>query len=103
MNTTATLPKSIVVIGRRWFQRGPGNTYNTAEIIVDGVTVAKTPRQYGYGDHYADIALEYMEANGIIPARNPEQRQRFAHWQWVRDLGITYQYSAVDVARQKDL
>lgn len=97
---TTTLPKSITVIGRRWFQRTYGNTYHTAEIIVDGVTAHKTPREYGYGDSYADTAFRWLLENNIVPAA----QDRSCHWQHLRDdLGIAYTYRAVDVERQKDL
>jgi len=33
--------KSITVIGRRWFERINGNTYHSAEIIIDGTFVHK--------------------------------------------------------------
>jgi hypothetical protein len=97
---TATLPKSITVIGRRWFRRGPGNTDHTAEIIVDGETVHRTPIQYGYGDQYADTAYQWLLNSGIVPKPVRED----VHWRHIRnDLGISYTYRAIDVQRQKDL
>lgn len=101
MTTTEKLPSSISIVGRRWFQRTYGNTYHTAEIIIDGVTLHKTPRGYGYGDQYADTAFRWLIASGIIPA--PQQPHE-SHWRHIRDiLGIPYSYRAVDVQRQKDL
>lgn len=96
-----SLPASISIIGRRWFQRGPGNTYHTAEIVVDGVTVHKTPREYGYGDQYADTAFRWLIEQGIVPAPDhPDE----CHWRHIRDdLKIPYSYRAIDVSRQKDL
>jgi len=41
---------SIVIVGRKWFQRSAGNTYNTADIIVDGELVHTLKRGYGYED-----------------------------------------------------
>jgi hypothetical protein len=96
---TPALPQSITVIGRRWFQRTYGNTYHTAEIIVDGETVHTTPREYGYGDQYTDTALRWMVENGIIPAKGEYE----SHWRHIQGLGIIYTYSAVDVGRKKDL
>ena len=46
--------KSITILGRKWWDKQNGNTYNTAQIMVNGETVGKTPFQYGYGDHYVD-------------------------------------------------
>lgn len=99
-NNITTLPQSITVIGRRWFQRGPGNTYHTAEIIVDGQTVHKTPRQYGYGEQYAYTAWEWLQAQGVIPKASDKN----CHFRHIRDdLGIPYSYQAIDVPRKKDL
>ena len=98
--TTQILPKSIAIIGRRWFQRTYGNTYHTTEIIVDGETVHVTPRQYGYGDAYTDTAFAWLISSGLIP--QPPSRE--SHFSWIRDqLGIAYSYRAIDVERQKDL
>lgn len=96
--------ESLTIIGRRWFRRSAGNTYNTAEIIVDGELVHKTPRQYGYGDHYLDLAAEWLEANGYLP-----QRQHYTNggadplWAYCRERRIAFTASCVDVPRQKDL
>jgi hypothetical protein len=95
------LPKSIIIIGRRWFQRTNGNTYHTAEIIIDGETVHKTPFAYGYGDQYTQSAFEWLVKSGTIPA--PEHPSE-CHWRHIRDiLGIAYSYQAIDVPRKKDL
>lgn len=95
---------SLTVIGRRWFQRTYGNTYNTAQVIVDGETVVKTPRQYGYGDHYLDLAADALEDLGLMP-----NRERYSHggaeslWRWAERNGIKFTSSAIDVPREKDL
>ncbi|MFA5323714.1 MAG: hypothetical protein WC373_13665 [Smithella sp.] len=95
------LPKSITVIGRRWFQRTYGNTYHTAQIIVDGVTIHKTPKQYGYDNQYAYTAFQWLKDNKIIPL--PEE-EHASHWRHIRDdLKIQYEYFAFDVPREKDL
>lgn len=105
MSTPSKIIKSsITVIGRRWFQRGPGNTYHTAEILVDGVTVHKTPKEYGYGSCYEQTAAEWLESNGYIT------RKHYAHggaeplWQVIRErMGLNWQSTAIDVSRERDL
>lgn len=95
------LPQSIAIIGRRWFRRSAGNTYCTAEIIIDGVTVHTTERTNGYGDYYTQAAFEWLKDNEIIPY--PEESTE-CHWRYIRDiLKINYSYRAIDVERQKDL
>ena len=98
-------PRSIVIIGRRWFRRGAGNTYCTATIIIDGEFVYKTSEQSGYADHYADIACQWLEKNGHITQRERHSNGgKAAHWRHIRDdNGIAYHYEAADVACEKDL
>lgn len=96
--------KSITIIGRRWFQRGPGNTYHTSQIMIDGKTVHKTARQYGYGSAYLDTAFAWLEANGKIEPRERHfNGSQQAPWNYCQERGITLEYSAIDVSRQKDL
>lgn len=103
--TSSNPPKSSInVIGRRWFRRGPGNTYHTAEIIVDGVTVHKTPRAYGYGSQYEDSAAQWLEANGYITRKAYANGGHEPLWQVVRErMGLNWQSTAIDVPRERDL
>lgn len=95
--------KSLVVIGRRWFDRAAGNTYHTSQVIVDGVTIEKTERAYGYGDHYIQTAAEVLERHGLV------KRERYPNgsvqplWQVLKDSGVAYSFSVSDVSRRKDL
>lgn len=102
---TATLPRSITIIGRRWFQRTYGNTYHTASIIIDGETVHKTPKQYGYGSSYEDSAAEWLDQSGLVPPRPQHANgSREPAWSFYRDkLGIAWTSQAIDVSRERDL
>ena len=98
------MPKSITVIGRRWFQKSYGNTYHTAQILVDGVPVEGVGRSYGYGDMYLQNAADKLEALGYMP-----NREHYAHggatplWRYCEEHGIVFTCSVMDVQRQKDL
>ncbi len=95
---------SITVIGRRWFQRTYGNTYHTAEILIDGVTVHKTPRQYGYGSAYEDSAAAWLESAGYITRKAYANGGHEPLWQVVRErMGLNWQSLAIDVSRERDL
>lgn len=104
MTQTANKISNIVIHGRRWFQRGPGNTYHSAEIIVDGKTVHKIDFRYGYGDQYLYNAFDWLENNGYIE-RLPRNSSNVpeAPWRWAERVGVTLNYSATDVQRKKDL
>jgi hypothetical protein len=56
--------KTLQLIGRRWFDRTYGNTYNSVAIYVDGELVASLPYGYGYADYYLQRAMEWLEKNG---------------------------------------
>jgi len=97
-------PRSIIVVGRRWFQHGSGNTYHTASIYVDGKFVKHTERAYGYGDQYLQTAQDLLVSEGYLP-----QPKRFASGavellrRQCEALGIIFDHEVVRVSRRKDL
>ncbi len=98
--------KSITIIGRRWFRKSYGNTYSSAEILVNGNPVAKVGPTYGYGNHYIDIAFEWLEENGIL--HPPRERYITSGglepaWRWAERTGVKLSTSVSDVARERDL
>ena len=103
-------PKSILVVGRRWFRKTYGNTYHTATIYVDGECVHKSETHYGYGDHYVQTAWEWL-VHAYFPKHLPlgmrDSAIAEAHGQWPRlwceKHGIAFRYECADVAREKDL
>lgn len=97
--------QSLVIIGRRWFDRVNGNTYHTSEVIVDGACVHKTDRHYGYGEQYLQTALDWLEKNGYLPGiEHHENGSTEALWHYCRErMGIAFTYSVSDVKRKKDL
>ena len=95
--------QNITIIGRRWFQRSYGNTYNTVRILVDGKTVANLPEEYGYGDYYYQRASEWLNDNGYVSLQR-ESNGSLEPLHVLRDQGkIALEYWADDVAREKDL
>lgn len=95
--------QSLTIIGRRWFQKSYGNTYNTAQIIVDGETVAKTPRQYGYGDHYLTIAAQELERMGLLTLEHSQNGSFTPLWRWAEENGVKFTSQTIDVPRERDL
>ncbi len=101
--TTQTKPQSIIIIGRKWFQKTYGNTYHTATVIVDGKVVHRVPFSYGYDRMYLQNATEWLQKNGYI---NLEQYPSGVYqplWQYCQDNNINLEYHAVDVSRKGDL
>lgn len=58
--------KTILVTGRRWFDRANGNTYCASKVYIDGKHVATTDWQYGYDDFFIQAAAEEMKRLGLI-------------------------------------
>jgi hypothetical protein len=74
--------QSITVIGKQWFDRVNGNTYCSADVIVDGKTY-KTAYTYGCGDHYMQSAKEILRRHGVI-----DSTEHMPLWQYCNDHGI---------------
>lgn len=82
--------------GRRWFQRGPGNTYHSVRIYRDGQPIAHLPYQYGYGDQFLQTALDWMKEHGHAPSDAQYGTQ------YLREV-LHSSYSVSDVGRKSDL
>ena len=52
----------IEINAKEWFDKANGNSYFSATVLIDDELVAELPFQYGYGDHYIDMA--FQEING---------------------------------------
>lgn len=85
MNTQAevTKIKTIDVVALEWFDKVNGNSYFAGTVTVNyGLPDAKEfkmPFQYGYGDHYKDVAFKLLQNNGeVMDAENMESLWRWA-------------------------
>ncbi len=58
--------KTITILAREWFDKINGNSYFSGEIYFDNKEVAKMPFQYGYGDHYIQMAQNTLEKLKLI-------------------------------------
>ena len=95
---------SILVVGRRWFQRGPGNTYHSVNIYVNGKLVHRIPFAYGYDRMFEQNAEVWLIENGYIRAEKYKHGGGYPPmWQLAKDQGFTYEATVSDVARKKDL
>lgn len=100
------LPKSITLIGRRWFQRTYGNTYHTVEVHVDGERVFWTTPTYGYGDQWEETGLQWLLDNDHIPENTFKRYDNGGHEPiriWAERNGVQLVRTCSDVAREKDL
>lgn len=95
--------KTLTIIGRRWFQKTYGNTYNSVRILVDGAEVAYLERSYGYGDYYVQRAFEWLETNGHVQLEHYPNGGTEGWRQWAERNGVALHYEAIDVGRERDL
>jgi hypothetical protein len=91
---------SITVIGKRWFDRGPGNTYHSVQVLVNGEIVHENHFEYGYDDAYITTAMRWLAKNYSFPRGFDSERSPL--WQ-LRDRGIMIVTSVADVTKRKDL
>ena len=96
--------RSIVLVGRRWFNRTFGNTYHSVEIIVDGKNVHKIDYAYGYGSQWEYNARVWLDKNGYLPGiENRDGTPGESLWRYCERMAIEYVTTVTDVPRKKDL
>jgi len=93
----------IEVWGKRWFNRGPGNTYFVANIYVNDKLVHAMPMEYGYGDHYIYRAADWLEENGYIFRDHHFNGSSTPLWNVAQTAGFKLVCNVTDVKRQRDL
>lgn len=91
-------PKSITVLGKRWFDRINGNTYHSVQILIDGLPVHQIGRTYGYDQQYVQTAKDWLTDNEYLKS-NPAEPL----WAACERQGIALYYTATDVKRKGDL
>lgn len=92
--------QTLHIIGRRWFQKTYGNTYHTAEVLINGKSVYKSMRSYGYGDQYLTTAVEWLQRVDLLPS----DIVGHVGTRYLREeSGYEFSYEVHDVARQRDL
>jgi len=68
--------------------------------VINGQTVHRTPRAYGYGDQYLQSAVEWLKQSGHLPA----DCEHMGNTRFLREeSGFDFTYECHDVRWQKDL
>ena len=89
--------RSIVIIGRRWFDKANGNTYFSAVTYVNGELVNTIEHEYGYDEMYIQESYRFLLDNKYLKHLN------LPLWQVCRDNNISLITHISDVGRKKDL
>jgi len=90
---------SVMILGRRWFQKTFGNTYHSVEVFVNGELVGYVPFSYGYDDGYVQTGLKLLWEHYKPPYGWKESSPIW----YLKDKGIKATYRAIDVDRKRDL
>lgn len=86
---------TIVIVGRRWFERVNGNTYHSCTVTVNGEEVGHEPFTYGYGSQWEYTGLELLKKVYDVPETVT------APWKLKEVCNLVTTVS--DVQRKKDL
>mgnify|MGYP000524611856 CR=1 FL=1 len=91
------------ITGYEWFDKANGNSYFSADIQADGELVGKLPMQYGYGDHYIDMANQWLHVRGFIDNPTHEKGSREALWRYCEENNIDLYTQKVENCLKRDL
>lgn len=57
---------TIRIEAQEWFDKANGNSYFSSRVYIDGDLKLIMPFQYGYGDHYVDMANQKLDELGFV-------------------------------------
>ena len=80
--------ETIEIQAKEWFDKTYGNSYFSARVYIDDQQVAILPFQYGYGDHYIDIANQYLIKNDLIKGERHSNGVWPSLWRYCEDHKI---------------
>ena len=84
-----------IITARKWFDKINGNTYFSLKITdINNVVLLNDPFQYGYGEHYKDVAKDFLIKNKLLDVKD-----RYNH-DLLRDILF---FECSEVARKRDL
>ena len=90
---------TIMMSGRRWFDRVNGNTYHSVEVYVDHKFLDRTDFAYGYDDGYRQTGFELLQKHGIYKPDAVYHDMELDK----RDFRDAFVFIVTDVGRKKDL
>jgi hypothetical protein len=90
--------KSIALVGRRWWRKGPGNTMHSVVVAVDGVEVARL-RGNGGERCYEDTAARWLHRNGYLARKGRND----GLYRMCDDASVKVVSEAIDVRTEKEL
>jgi hypothetical protein len=99
--------KTIDINAKEWFDKVNGNSYFSGTITLNyGTKTAKEysmPFQYGYGEHYIDMANQLLIKEDAIQGKRHDNGSYPALWQYCKDNKIILRTSKKENCLKKDL
>lgn len=99
--------KTIDVQAKEWFDRTYANSYFSARITLNyGMSDEKTvclPFQYGYGDHYMDMAGRELLRMGLVPLTKYGNGSVESLWRYCLDNKIILRYNKEKNCLKRDV
>jgi len=93
--------KTLDIKALEWFDKVNGNSYFSALVTVDyGMdteSTIKLPFQYGYGDHYIDMADKALVKAGFIPETS------YHLTNWCRENKVILRYHIMHNCKQREV
>lgn len=78
----------IEIKAKEWFDKANGNSYFSARIYINDKEAAILPFQYGYGDHYIDMANQWLSKNNYINTARHENGMWEPLWRYCDENNI---------------
>lgn len=95
--------KTLDVNAKEWFDKLNGNSYFSGTVTINyGAKTEKTlimPFQYGYGDHYQQMAFKLLQAEKII--KNIDKMTSL--WRYCRENNIILRTNKQENCKKRDL
>ena len=95
--------KTITIRAKEWFDKTNGNSYFSARIYADDKHIATLPYQYGYGEHYVDMANEWLADNNYISSPKGPNGSRNPLWRYCETHGIHLETFKQDRCLKREL
>lgn len=99
--------KTIDVNAKEWFDKQNGNSYFSAVVTLNyGMKNVKTfemPFQYGYGDHYVDMAGKLLAENGTLDLKKQAHGGYEALWSYCKENKIILRTSKQENCKKQEL
>jgi hypothetical protein len=99
--------KTIDINAKEWFDKANGNSYFSGDVTINyGMKSAKSykmPFQYGYGQHYVDMAMQLLNKEGVINLVRHDNGSYTSTWQYCKDNNIIFRANMKENCLKRDL